>query len=34
VSANPQRLAAIAATGGKATVLMMSLSRLYARTQS
>jgi hypothetical protein len=34
VSANPQRLAAIAATDGKATVLMMSPTRLYARTQS
>jgi hypothetical protein len=34
VSANPQRLVAITAVDEKATVLMMSPTRLYARTQT
>jgi hypothetical protein len=33
-AATPQRMAAVTATGGKATVLMLSPSRLYARTQT
>jgi hypothetical protein len=33
VTTRHQRLAAVAATGGKATVLMMTATRLYARTQ-